>query len=121
MRGRPEGGAGDAAPRPSGSAQGHRAVGAVAVTGATRRSLRGPSRVVPACQPRVTGYGGRCVRFVIAWTRRPTPTAVGRRWSRCLSEGPSLKGQPTGGHAEQAYKHRARDAGETADLRWQLA
>jgi hypothetical protein len=29
-----------------------------------------------------------------------------------------LKTQPTGGRAEQAYKHRARDAGEKADLRY---
>src|SRR5690606_30204624 len=28
-----------------------------------------------------------------------------------------LKGQPTGGHAEQASKHRARDAGRPADQR----
>ena len=33
-----------------------------------------------------------------------------------MSQG-NLKGSPTGGFAEQAYKHRARDAGEKADLR----
>ena len=32
----------------------------------------------------------------------------------------SLKGQSTGGLAEQASKHRARDAEEKADLRKQI-
>ena len=44
------------------------------------------------------------------------PKAVGRPRQTAIAEG-VLKTQPTGGRAEQAYKHRARDAGEMADLR----
>ena len=82
----------------------------------------GPSRMVPARQPRVTGIGRPRICFPSADAFGRVPLAVGRRWTpRHGKRGRRLKGQPTGGHAEQASKHRARDAGETADLRWQLS
>ena len=46
---------------------------------------------------------------------RVVPAAVDRLPSE--SKG-ARNGQSTGGRAEQAYKHRARDAGEAADLRF---
>ena len=67
-------------------------------------------------QPRITGYGGRCARCVITQARRSTPKAVGRVSFGAHHAREALKGQPSGGHAEQAYKHRARDAGGTGGL-----
>jgi len=46
--------------------------------------------------------------------RREGSLAVDRRL--CVQKG-RLKGKSIGGDAEQTYKHRARDAGDLADLR----
>ena len=51
----------------------------------------------------------------LAVAHRVVPAAVDRLPSE--SKG-ARNGQSTGGRAEQAYKHRARDAGEAADLRF---
>ena len=87
------------------------------------RTIRhgGPSRVVPMRQPRITGYGGRCACCVITRARRSTPKAVGRVSPTTHHAREILKGQPSGGHAEQAYKHRARDAGGYGGLAALLA
>ncbi len=87
-----------------------------------RRSLTqgeggGPSHVVPMCRLHITGRGDRQGSVPHA-SLSVSPQAVGRCWtSRNGKRGRRLKSQPTGGHAEQAYKRRARDAGGTADLR----
>ncbi len=94
-----------------------RRVGAVAVKGATQRRHGGPSRVVPMRQPRITGYGGRRACCVITRARRSTPKAVGRVSFGALTAREILKGQPSGGHAEQA-SNTARGTPEVpADLR----
>ena len=90
----------------------------MAVKGDTHRSHGGPSRMVPARRLRVTGRDDRQVSASHA-SQPFSPQAVGRCWTpRNGKRGRRLKSLPTGGHAEQAYKHRARDAGETADLRF---
>ena len=52
---------------------------------------------------------GRRAEATSSWKPR-NPAAVDRRQR--------LKGMSTGGQAEQTYKHRARDAGDLADLRY---
>ena len=84
------------------------------------RTIRdgGPSRVVPMRQPRITGYGGRCACCVITRARRSTPKAVGRVSFAAHHAREILKGQPSGGHAEQALEHhrqgRRRNGGLAA-------
>ncbi len=83
------------------------------------RTIRdgGPSRVVPMRQPRITGYDGRSGCCVIRRAHRSTPKAVGRVSPTALSAREILKGQPSGGHMEQA-SNTARGTPEVpADLR----
>ena len=56
------------------------------------------------CASRVSrGKGGRCIRGAFPRAHRPSLTAVGRRWTPSHEKrGRRLKGQPTGGSAEQA-------------------
>jgi hypothetical protein len=90
---------------------------AVAAIGVTRRTtlprqpkLPGPGAL---CRVPLGTNGGQCWRGHSAM-HRFVPAAV-VRWPR-VSEG-TRNGNTTGGRAEQASKHRARDAGELADLR----
>ena len=56
------------------------------------------------CASRVSrGKGGRCIRGAFPRAHRPSLTAVGRCWTPSHEKrGRRLKGQPTGGSAEQA-------------------
>ena len=104
MRGRPKGGAGDAAPEPFGIGAGTPGpVGAVAV-----KRIRSSRTAAQAAWSR---HASRASRDRTALhPLRPSadvfgqlPLAVGRRWTpRHGKRGRRLKGQPTGGHAEQA-------------------
>ena len=75
----------------------------------------GPSRVVPMRQPRITGYGGRCVCCVIPRAHRSTPKAVGRvSFGAHSARSPERSAQR--GSCGASLKHRARDAGGTGGL-----
>src|SRR5262245_59864443 len=94
----PDGGGGDAPAQSRDRSGDIRPVGAVAGVAPRKRAPAAQAALVPARQPRVTGYGGRCVRCVITWMHRSTPTAVGRHWTRAYEERRRrLKGSPTGG------------------------
>ena len=77
--------------------------------------------MVPMRQPRITGYGGRCACCVITRARRSTPKAVGRVSFGAHHAREILKGQPSGGHAEQASNtargtpEKRRTCGATGD------
>ena len=95
-----------------------------------KHPISGPSRLVPMRQPRITGAKWRVAKGAEAFGKpgdskgpmetegkeasSPAPgntAAVDRLTSKQRG---ALKGQSTGGQAEQTYKHRARDAGDPA-------
>jgi hypothetical protein len=78
-----------------------------------RRGARpgGPSRKVPARPPRVTQGPMAAAPYAASQPQAlPAPPAVDRSPTTAHARG-DPKGQSTGGLAEQASKHRARDAG----------
>jgi hypothetical protein len=59
-------------------------------------------------------------RFTSATSESASYRGADRQTLKVATSG-GYQGLPTGGHAEQAYKHRARDAGRLADLRFDTA
>ena len=84
----------------------------------THTQRRRPKPRSPGPTARVTGiWRSLCARRQTE--RTPVnPKAVVKLPERKKARKPEMFKPSTGGFAEQAYKHRARDAGEKADLRF---
>ena len=79
---------------------------------------RRPKPRSPGPTARVTGiWRSLCARRQTERTA-VNPKAVVKLPERRKARKPEMFKPSTGGFAEQAYKHRARDAGEKADLRF---
>ena len=66
------------------------------------------------------GYGGRGVSGAITAASRSSPSAVGRLWTRAHEKGTEPERSAHRGSCGAGLKHRARDAGQPADLRLYL-
>jgi len=75
----------------------------------------GATRTPNARRPKPCGPGATASRHRALGGDCRTAVPTVRRSQRSLNGGE--QGMPTGGRTEQAYKHRARDVGETANLR----
>ena len=88
-RGRPEGGGGDALPRLSGPVRRHPAGWGGGRDADSQSAHGGPSRMVPARQPRVTGIGRPRICF-------PSADAAAESLQRWVGAGPRDMGKGDG-------------------------